>query len=50
MIGIVFEIVLEKSYDKVPKQITHVLALKKIVHSDLLASPTKARIPCLDSL
>jgi hypothetical protein len=39
-IGIVSEIVSEKSYDKVQKQITHVLALKKIVHSDLLALPT----------
>jgi len=49
-IGIVSKIVLEKSYDNVPKQITHVLTLKKIVHSDLLALPTKARIPWLDSL
>jgi hypothetical protein len=50
MIRIVSEIVSEKSYDKVQKQITHVLALKKIVHSDLLALSTEARISCLDSL
>jgi hypothetical protein len=50
MIGIVFEIVSEKLYDKDQKQITHVLTLKKIVPSDLLALPTEARISCLDSL